>query len=83
MCLHTVPTSLPSPSNANAHKLETELEALRENNARLAEALQESNNGVEMWKQQLAESKQDGDQLRAKVTSCHLTQPVLQKQWHM
>uniref|UniRef100_A0A3B3Q6G3 Homer scaffold protein 2 n=1 Tax=Paramormyrops kingsleyae TaxID=1676925 RepID=A0A3B3Q6G3_9TELE len=53
--------------NANAHKLETELQALRENNTRLAEALQESNNGVEMWKQQLAESKQDGDQLRAKI----------------
>ncbi|XP_048829112.1 homer protein homolog 2-like [Brienomyrus brachyistius] len=53
--------------NANAHKLETELQALRENNARLAEALQESNNGVEMWKQQLAESKQDGEQLRAKI----------------
>uniref|UniRef100_A0A3B3Q6K9 Homer scaffold protein 2 n=1 Tax=Paramormyrops kingsleyae TaxID=1676925 RepID=A0A3B3Q6K9_9TELE len=56
-----------SPQNANAHKLETELQALRENNTRLAEALQESNNGVEMWKQQLAESKQDGDQLRAKI----------------
>ncbi|KPP73137.1 homer protein2-like [Scleropages formosus] len=53
--------------NANAKKLETELQTLKDSNARLVEALQESTTNMEAWKQQLAESKEEGDQLRAKI----------------
>ncbi|XP_057693096.1 homer protein homolog 2 isoform X2 [Corythoichthys intestinalis] len=54
-------------SNSNAKNLETELQTLRENNARLVDALQESSANVESWKKQLSASKEESDTLRAKI----------------
>lgn len=41
---------------------------MRENNARLVDALQESSANVESWKKQLATCKEESDALRKKVT---------------
>lgn len=60
--------SLLSDSNTNAKKWETELQTLRENNARLVDALQESSANVESWKKQLSACKEESDTLREKVT---------------
>lgn len=59
--------SLHSGSNTNAKKWETELQTLRENNARLVDALQESSANVESWKKQLGACKEESDTLRKKV----------------
>lgn len=59
--------SLLSGSNTNAKKWETELQTLRENNARLVDALQESSANVESWKKQLSACKEESDTLREKV----------------
>lgn len=59
--------SLLSDSNTNAKKWETELQTLRENNARLVDALQESSANVESWKKQLSACKEESDTLREKV----------------
>lgn len=59
--------SLLSDSNTNAKKWETELQTLRENNARLVDALQESSANVESWKKQLSACKEESDTLRKKV----------------
>lgn len=56
-----------SGSNTNAKKWETELQTLRENNARLVDALQESSANVESWKKQLNACKEESDALRLKV----------------
>lgn len=56
-----------SDSNTNAKKWETELQTLRENNARLVDALQESSANVESWKKQLSACKEESDTLRQKV----------------
>ncbi|MBN3290118.1 HOME2 protein, partial [Polypterus senegalus] len=58
--------------SANTKKWETELQTLRESNARLIDALQESATNVEQWKKQLEECKDESDQLRKKTfTGCH------------
>ncbi len=59
--------SFLSDSNTNAKKWETELQTLRENNARLVDALQESSANVESWKKQLSACKEESDTLREKV----------------
>lgn len=59
--------SVWSHSNTNAKKWETELQTLRENNARLVDALQESSANVESWKKQLNVCKEESDTLRQKV----------------
>lgn len=56
-----------SDSNTNAKKWETELQTLRENNARLVDALQESSANVESWKKQLTACKEESDTLKEKV----------------
>lgn len=56
-----------SGSNSNTKKWETELQALRENNARLVDALQESSANVESWKKQLNACKDESDALRLQV----------------
>lgn len=63
--------SLLSDSNTNAKKQETELQTLRENNARLVDALQESSANVESWKKQLSACKEESDTLREKVIVMH------------
>uniref|UniRef100_A0A3B4X4J6 Homer scaffold protein 2 n=1 Tax=Seriola lalandi dorsalis TaxID=1841481 RepID=A0A3B4X4J6_SERLL len=50
-----------------AKKWETELQTLRENNARLVDALQESSANVESWKKQLSACKEESDTLREKI----------------
>lgn len=56
-----------SGSNISAQKWETELQTLRENNARLSDALQESSANIESCKKQLGSSKEECDALRTKV----------------
>lgn len=56
-----------SDSNTNAKKWETELQTLRENNAKLVDALQESSANVESWKKQLNACKEESDTLRKQV----------------
>ena len=55
-------------SSANAKKWETELQTLKNNNARLTAALQESTANVEEWKKQLNAYKEESMRLRKKVT---------------
>ncbi|XP_077451138.1 homer protein homolog 2 isoform X1 [Stigmatopora argus] len=59
--------SVVEQSNSNAKNLETELQTLRENNARLVDALQESSANVESWKKQLGASQEESEMLRAKI----------------
>lgn len=54
-------------SSANAKKWETELQTLKNNNARLTAALQESTANVEEWKKQLNAYKEENIKLRKKV----------------
>ena len=54
-------------SSANAKKWETEFQTLKNNNARLTAALQESAVNVEKWKEQLNNYKEDNQRLRKKV----------------
>lgn len=54
-------------SSANAKKWETELQTLKNNNARLTAALQESTTNVEEWKKQLNAYKEENGKLRKKV----------------
>ena len=56
-------------SSANAKKWETELQTLKNNNARLTAALQESTTNVEEWKKQLNAYKEENVKLRKKVTN--------------
>lgn len=59
--------SVPYTSSANAKKWETELQNLRNNNARLTTALQESTSNVEEWKKQLLMYKEENSHLRTRV----------------
>lgn len=54
-------------SSTNAKKWETELQTLKNNNARLTAALQESTTNVEEWKKQLNAYKEESVRLRKKV----------------
>jgi homer protein len=56
-------------SSANAKKWEVELATLKNNNARLTAALQESTANVEEWKKQLATYKEENARLRKKVNN--------------
>ena len=54
-------------SSANAKKWESEFQTLKNNNARLTAALQESAINVEKWKEQLNNYKEENARLRKKV----------------
>ena len=54
-------------SSANAKKWEIELQTLKNNNARLTAALQESTSNVEEWKRQLAAYKDESSRMKKKV----------------
>ncbi|KAF7241527.1 hypothetical protein EYD10_11996 [Varanus komodoensis] len=63
-----VTCDLFSPSSSsNVKKWETELQSLRESNARLTSALQESAASIEHWKKQFSICKEENDQLRSKI----------------
>ena len=51
-------------SSANAKKWEVELSTLKNNNARLTSALQESTANVEEWKRQLHSYKEENTRLK-------------------
>ena len=51
-------------SSANAKKWEVELSTLKNNNARLTSALQESTANVEEWKRQLHAYKEENTRLK-------------------
>lgn len=57
--------------------LEAELFTLQDSNAKLVEALQEANSGVEQWKRQLAEYQEETDRLRDQVTAPEKHKPTL------
>ena len=54
-------------SSANAKKWEVELNTLKNNNARLTAALQESTTNVDEWKRQLQAYKDENIKLKTKV----------------
>lgn len=54
-------------SSTNAKKWEVELQTLKNNNARLTAALQESTTNVEEWKKQLAAYKEESAKMKKKV----------------
>lgn len=54
-------------SSQNAKKWEVELQTLKNNNARLTTALQESTTNVEEWKKQLAMYKEENSSLKKMV----------------
>jgi len=60
-------------SSANAKKWEAELQTLRNNNARLTAALQESASNVDEWNRQLKMYKDENERLRSQV-SCTVHQ---------
>ena len=55
-------------SSANAKKWEVELHTLKNNNARLTTALQESTANVEEWKKQLAMYKEESARMKLRVS---------------
>ena len=57
-------------SSANAKKWEVELQTLKNNNARLTTALQESTANVEEWKKQLSAYKEESARMKKKVHPC-------------
>ena len=61
------PLFLLNYSSANAKKWEVELQTLKNNNARLTTALQESTSNVEQWKKQLASYKEESARMKKKV----------------
>ncbi|MEQ2196606.1 hypothetical protein XENOCAPTIV_005208 [Xenoophorus captivus] len=58
---------LLSGSNTTAKKYETELQTLKESNARLVDALQESSANVESWKKELSVCQEESETLRKKI----------------
>lgn len=54
-------------SSANGKKWEAELQTLKNNNARLTTALQESKSNVNKWKQQLTNYQEENASLKKKV----------------
>lgn len=61
------PAYPPACSAANVKKWEVELQTLRESNARLNSALQESAACAEQWKRQFSVCRDENDRLRSKV----------------
>ncbi|XP_012385939.1 homer protein homolog 2 isoform X1 [Dasypus novemcinctus] len=61
------PPCPPPPSAANVKKWEMELQTLRESNARLTTALQESAASVEQWKRQFSICRDENERLRNKI----------------
>ena len=57
-------SSFSNFSSANAKKWEVELSTLKNNNARLTSALQESTANVEEWKRQLHSYKEENTRLK-------------------
>uniref|UniRef100_A0A8C1ZBQ1 Homer scaffold protein 2 n=1 Tax=Cyprinus carpio TaxID=7962 RepID=A0A8C1ZBQ1_CYPCA len=49
-------------------KLETELQALKDSNARLTDTLQEANSNAEGWKSKVMQSQGENNQLRNKIS---------------
>lgn len=64
-------------SSSNAKKWETELQTLKNNNARLTAALQESTANVEEWKKQLNAYKEESIRLRKKVGTLSLVLSIV------
>lgn len=58
-------------SLANGKKWEAELQTLKNNNARLTTALQESKSNVNKWKQQLTNLQEENTTLKKKVCKQH------------
>ena len=54
-------------SSANAKKWEVELATLKNNNARLTNALQESTANVEEWKRQLQAYKDENQRVKSRI----------------
>ena len=54
-------------SSANGKKWEAELQTLKNNNARLTTALQESKGNISKWKQQLTSYQEENGALKKKV----------------
>lgn len=54
-------------SSSNAKKWETELQALKNTNARLTTALQESMTNVDQWHRQLSMYKEENEKYKKKV----------------
>jgi len=63
-------------SSANAKKWEAELQTLRNNNARLTSALQESASNVDEWSRQLQLYKDENNRLRSQVSEVTCWLPV-------
>ncbi|XP_061078667.1 homer protein homolog 2-like isoform X2 [Conger conger] len=55
--------------NTNAKKWETELQTLRDGNARLVDSLNEANASVETWKKQVLICQEESTHLRNKIAS--------------
>ncbi|XP_052008274.1 homer protein homolog 2-like isoform X1 [Xyrauchen texanus] len=53
-------------------KWETELQGLKESNARLADALQEANSNAENWKSEVTKCQEENNQLRNKISELEL-----------
>ena len=54
-------------SATNVKKWDSEMQTLKNNNARLTTALEESTQHVTQWKQTLQKYKEENDQLKKKV----------------
>lgn len=52
---------------SDSKKVETELQALKESNARLMDTLQEANSNAENWKSKVMQSQDENNQLKNKV----------------
>ena len=63
------PPTLPHPHSAtNVKKWESEMTTLKNNNARLTAALEESTQHVAQWKTMLQKYKEENDQYKRKVS---------------
>ncbi len=51
----------------DSKKLETELQALKDSNARLMDTLQEADGKAESWKSKVTQSQDENNQLKNKV----------------
>jgi len=60
-------------SSANAKKWESELQTLRNNNARLHATLQDSASNVDEWSRQLQMYKDENGRLRSQVFTHYLS----------
>ncbi|XP_057203602.1 homer protein homolog 2 isoform X2 [Triplophysa rosa] len=55
-------------SVVDQRKLETELQTLKESNARLVDALQEANSNTDSWKSQVSKCQEENTELRKRVS---------------